>query len=180
MQNVVAYETGVDSTVDPLGGSYFIESLTTETEERAWKVMEEIEKQGGIVRCVETGYVQRLIAKDSYEWQKRFEKDELKRVGVNIFQSAAGEAEKPVRIYRSSPAIEKSRVDAVSEVKRKRDNQKVRRSLDDLLALAKEAPSANNNLVPAVIEAVKGYATVGEIGDVFREAWGEFREPAIT
>jgi len=178
-QNVVAYETGVDSTVDPLGGSYFIESLTSETEERAWKVMEEIEKQGGIVRCIETGYVQRMIAKDAYEWQKRFENDELKRVGVNIFQSAEGEAEKPVRVYRSSPAIERQRVEAVIEMKKRRDNQKLRKSLDELTALAKEAPSADSNLVPAVIESVKGYATVGEIGDALRKAWGEFREPAI-
>jgi len=177
IQNVVFYETGVDATVDPLGGSYFVESLTSETEERAWKVIEEIEKLGGIVRCIETGYVQRLIAKDAYEWQKRFESNEVLRVGVNIFQSGEGEAEKPVRIYRSNPAIEKQRVDAVLEMKKKRDSRKVGKSLDELTALAREAPTAKNNMVPAVIEAVKDYATVGEICDAFRKAWGEFREP---
>jgi len=177
VQNVVAYETGVDATVDPLGGSYFVESLTSETEERAWKVMEDIEKLGGVVRCIETGHVQRMIAKDSYDWQKRFESGEIKRVGVNIFQSSEGEAEKPLRVYRSSPAIEKQRVDTVVEVKKKRDNQKVKRCLDELTALAREAPTAKNNMIPAVMEAVKEYATVGEVCDAFRTAWGEFREP---
>lgn len=179
-QNVVAYETGVDATVDPLGGSYFVESLTCETEERAWKVIEEIDRQGGIVRCIETGYVQRMIARDSYEWQKRFEADEIKRVGVNIFPSSDGEADKPVRVYRSNPAIEKQRVDAVLAMKKSRDNDKVRKCLDELTALARERESASNNLVPAVVESVKAYATVGEVAGALRKAWGEFREPAIS
>ncbi len=178
-QNVVAYETGVDSTVDPLGGSYFVESLTSETEERAWKVVEEIDNQGGIVKCIETGYVQRMIAKDAYEWQKRFESGEIKRVGVNIFQNSGGEIEKPMRIYRSDPAIEKLRVEAVVEVKKRRDNARVKKCLDELTALAREAPSANNNLVPAVIDAARAYATVGEVSDALRKAWGEFTEPSI-
>lgn len=179
-QNVVAYETGADLTVDPLGGSYFVESLTSETEERAWKVIEEIERQGGIVRCIETGYVQRMIARDAYEWQKRFEAGEIKRVGVNIFQSSDGEAEKPIRVYRSNPAIEKQRVDAVLAVKKSRDNAKVRRCLDELTALARDTASASNNLVPAVIESVRAYATVGEVSGALRTAWGEFREPAFA
>jgi methylmalonyl-CoA mutase N-terminal domain/subunit len=179
-QNVVAYETGVDLTVDPLGGSYFIESLTSETEERAWKVIDEIERQGGIVRCIETGYVQRMIARDAYEWQKRFESGEIKRVGVNIFESSDGEAEKPVRVYRSDPAIERQRVDAVVAMKKARDNEKVRKCLDELTALAREQASASNNLVPAVVESVRAYATVGEVAGALRKAWGEFREPAIA
>jgi methylmalonyl-CoA mutase N-terminal domain/subunit len=180
MQNVVAYETGVDATVDPLGGSYFVESLTCETEERAWKVIEDIERQGGIVRCIETGYVQRLIARDAYEWQKRFESDEIKRVGVNVFRSTDGEAEKPIRVYRSNPAIEKQRVEAVQAMRKARDNDKVRRCLDELTALAREPASGANNLVPAVIESVKAYATVGEVADALRKVFGEFREPAIS
>ena len=90
-------------------------------------------------------------------------------------------AQASARAFRGARWIDLpiARVDAVIEVKKKRDKQKLRRSLDELPALAREAPSANSNLVPAVIEAVKGYATVGEIGDAFRKAWGEFREPAI-
>lgn len=179
-QNVVAYETGVDLTVDPLGGSYFVESLTSETEERAWKVIDEIEKQGGIVRCIETGYVQRMIARDAYEWQKRFESGDIKRVGVNIFQSPEGETEKPIRVYRSNPAVENQRVEAVLAMKRGRDNDRVRRTLDELTTLARDEATATNNIVPAVIEAVRAYATVGEVADAMRKAWGEFREPSFT
>ncbi len=179
LQNVVAYETGVDDTVDPLAGSYYVEWLTMETEERTWKVLEEIEKRGGIVRCIETGYAQRLIAHDAYTWQKRFEAGELKRVGVNIFRSSAGEEEKPVRIYRSDPSVEAKRQAAVAEVKKKRDNAKVKKALSEITATARLESSAKNNLVPPVLEAVKVYATNGEICDAFREVWGEYREPPI-
>lgn len=180
IQNVVAYETGVDSVVDPLGGSYYIESLTSEMEERAWKVITEIEKQGGMIRALETGYVQRMIAKDAYEWQKRLESGDINRVGFNLFKSSEGsEAEKPVRVYRADPAVEQLRADAVAEMKRKRDNRKVLRSLDELTALARQPESATNNMMPAMLEAVKEYATVGEVCDALRTAWGEFREPAV-
>jgi len=179
LQNVVAYETGVDDTVDPLAGSYYVEWLTKETEERAWQELEEIDKRGGIARCIETGYAQRLIAQDAYVWQKRFESDELKRVGVNVFQSAAGEEEKPVRIYRTDPAVEAKRKEAVAEVKKKRDNAKVKKALDEITSLANLEATAENNLVPPVLEAVRGYATVGEICDALREAWGEYHEPSI-
>lgn len=178
-QNVVAYETGVDCTVDPLGGSYFIETLTSETEERAWKVLEDIEKEGGIVRCIETGYAQRLIAEDAYQWQKKFESDEFYRVGVNIFQSTEGEAEKPLRIYRSDPAIEKLRRETIIEMKKKRDNKKLKKCLEEVNAVAAEEATSENNLVQPIIEAVKADATVGEICDSLREVWGEFSEPAI-
>jgi len=179
LQNVVAYETGVDDTVDPLAGSYYVEWLTMETEERVWKELEAIDKRGGIVQCIETGYAQRVIAEDAYVWQKRFERDELKRVGVNIFQSAAGEEEKPVRIYRSDPAVETKRKDAVAEVKKKRDNAKVKRALGEITSLARLEATSENNLVPSVIEATRCYATVGEVCDALREVWGEYREPSI-
>ena len=84
-----------------------------------------------------------------------------------------------MRIYRSDPAIEKLRVEAVVEVKKRRDNARVKKCLDELTALARETPSANNNLVPAVIDAARAYATVGEVSDALRKAWGEFTEPSI-
>ena len=179
LQNMVAYETGVDDTVDPLAGSYYVECLTMETEERVWKELEEIDKRGGIVRCIETGYAQRMIAQDAYVWQKRFESDELKRVGVNIFQSAEGEEEKPVTVYRSDPTVEAKRKAAVAEVKKKRDNAKAKKAVDEIKAMAKLEGTAQNNLVPAVLEASRHYATVGEICDALREVWGEYREPPI-
>jgi len=179
-QNIVKYEMGIDYTVDPLAGSYFIETLTSETEERAWQALEDFDKRGGIVHCIETGYAQRLIATDAYEWQRRFESDEIKRVGVNIFRSAEGsEEEKPMRIYRSDPTVEAKRKEAAAEVRKKRDNAKTKKALEEITALAREEATAENNLVPSVIEATRAYATIGEVCDALREAWGEYREPSI-
>jgi len=120
-----------------------------------------------------------VIAQDAYIWQRRFESGEIKRVGVNIYQSAEGEEEKPVRIYRSDPAVETKRKEAVAEVKKKRDNVKVKKALDEITAMARLEATAKNNLVPPVIEAMRAYATVGEVCDALREVWGEFREPSI-
>lgn len=176
LQNVVKYETGVDDTADPLAGSYYLEWLTLETEERVWKEMEELDKRGGMLHCIETGYAQSLIAHDAYQWQKRFESGELKRVGVNIFPSKEGEEEKPLRIYRTSPAVEAKRKEAIVEIKKNRDNHKVNKALDEIKATARLQPSVKNNLVPPVIEAAKNYATVGEVCGALREVWGEYRE----
>lgn len=177
-QNVVAYETGIDDTVDPLAGSYYIEWLTLETEERILKELEEIDRRGGIVQCLETGYPQKVIAEDAYRWQKKFEAGELKRVGVNIFKST-GEEEKPVRIYRANPALEEKRKADVAEVKRKRDNAKVRKALDEVRAIAAMEATADNNLIPPVIDAMAAYATLGEVCDALRDVWGEYHEPSI-
>ncbi len=179
VQNVVAHEIGVDATIDPLAGSYFVESLTLETEERVWKVLEEIDKRGGIIPCIQSGYAQRLIAMDAYNWQKRFESGDLKRVGVNLLRSAAGEEAKPVRIYRANPAVEQNRREAAARLKKERDNIRVRNAIAEIGATARLAPTAQNNLVPAVIEAARAYATIGEICDALREVWGEYREPSI-
>jgi len=179
LQNIVKHEMGIDCTVDPLAGSYFIETLTSETEERIWKVLEDFDKHGGIVRCIETGYVQRLVAMDAYDYQRRFESGEIKRIGVNMFQSAEGEVEKPVRVYRADPGLETKRREAVAEVRKRRDNAKVKKALDEITALAREEATAENNLVPSVIEATKEYATVGEVCDALRSAWGGYREPSI-
>lgn len=179
LQNVVAYETGVDDTVDPLAGSYYVEWLTMETEERTWKVLEEIEKRGGMVKCIESGYAQRLIAQDAYVWQKRFEAGELKRVGVNILPSRAGEEEKPVTVYRSDPSVEAKRKQTVAEVKGKRDNAKVKKALAEITATARLEGTSKNNLVPPVIAAIREFATVGEVCDALRAAWGEYHEPPI-
>jgi len=176
---VVAYETGVADTVDPLAGSYFIETLTLETEERIWKELEEIDRRGGIVQCLEIGYPQRVIAEDAYKWQKAFESDELKRVGVNIFRSAEGEEDKPMRIYRVNPALEAKRKAAVAEVRKKRDNAKVKKALDEVKTIARAEATAENNLIPPVIDAMRAYTTLGEVCDALREVWGEYREPSI-
>jgi len=180
LQNLVAYETAIGDTVDPLAGSYFVETLTSEMEERIWHELEGLDKRGGVVRCIETGYVQRVIAEDGYKLQKRLESAEIKKIGVNIFQSAGGEEEKtPMRIYRADPALGAKRKAAMAELRKKRDNAKVKKSLDEIRAVAKLEATAENNLVPPALDAVKVNATLGEICDALRDAWGEWREPPI-
>ncbi len=177
IQQIAAYETGITDTIDPLAGSYFVESLTSEMEERMWKEIEIIDKMGGAVKAIEQGYEQRKIAEDAYQWQRDFESGKIWRVGVNVFRSE--EQEKPARVYRAKPDVEKERVEAVRAMKAQRDNRKVKKALDELKAAAKSPATATNNLVPPVLDAVKSYATIGEIADVFREVWGEFREPTV-
>jgi methylmalonyl-CoA mutase N-terminal domain/subunit len=177
IQQVIAYETGIADVVDPLAGSYFIESLTSEVEERIWNELESIDELGGFMRCVETGYPQRVIASDAYNWQKAFEEKKRLRVGVNCFTSE--EETRPARIYRANPDFEKQRVTEIRELRAKRNSRKTRRCLEELKALAILEPTAQNNLMPAVIEAVDAYATVGEICDVLREVWGEYVETGV-
>ncbi len=179
VQNVIAYETGSGETVDPLAGSYFVETLTAEIEERIWKELEELDKRGGVVRCIENGYCQRVIAEDGYKWQRRFESGDIKRIGVNIFQTTVGNEARPTRVYRANPAHAESRRQALAELKRKRDSAKCRKALDEVKAMAAAKATAENSLVPPVIEAVKADATLGEVCGALREVWGEYHEPSI-
>ena len=178
LQNVIAHETGITDTVDPLGGSYFIESLTSEFEERITKELETIDKLGGAVKCVERGYFRRQFSEDAYRWERAFKKGEVLRVGVNIYRSEEEEA-RPTRIYRADPKVEQERTKAVRRLRRKRDNRKVKKTLDEVRAIAALPPTPDNNLMYPIIEAMKAYATIQEIGDVLREEWGEFVQPSI-
>jgi len=173
-QQVVFYETGVADTVDPLAGSYFVECLTLEFEERVTKELEEIERQGTL-ECIENGYFRRTMAEDAYKWHKRFERGDIVRVGVNRFQSA--DEERPTTIMRADSRVAKQRVESVQELRRRRDNGKVKRALDEVKAVANMKATAQNNLMPPVLEAVKAYTTYGEICDALREIWGEWKEP---
>jgi len=175
---VATYETGCSDVVDPLAGSYYVEYLTSELEERIWKELEEIDRMGGAVRCIEDGYFRRVMAQDAYEWQRKYERGEIIRVGVNAFKTEAA-ADRPMRIFRTDPKEEKRRRTAIAELRQKRDNAKVRRALDEVKAVARLEPTAENNLVPPVIEAARCYATVGEVCDTLREVWGEYQEPSV-
>jgi len=177
IQQIIAYETGITDVVDPLAGSYFLESLTSEFEEKMWQKIEAIDKMGGAIRTIELGYEQRELEDAAYKSQKDFEAGKTWRVGVNVFRSE--EEERPSKIYRADPNVGRDRIAAVKELRAKRDNKKVRKSLDELKAIALLPETAENNLVPPVLEAVKSYATVGEIANVFREVWGEYKEPGI-
>ncbi|MBI2832025.1 MAG: methylmalonyl-CoA mutase [Chloroflexi bacterium] len=177
IQNIVAYETGIPDTVDPLGGSYFVEWLTLEMEKKIRDGVEEILKLGGAIECIENGYIQKMLAKDGYQWIKDRQSGKTPWVGVNIFTTV--EEERPVRIYRADPNVEKKRIEAVTENRKKRDNSKVKEALAHLKEAVQLPPTKENNLMEPVVEAVQSYATVGEICTTLRELWGEWREPSF-
>jgi len=171
-QQILALETGVANTVDPLAGSFFVEKLTDEVEHRAWKLLEEIENNGGVVRCIESGYFQRQISDSAYRYQKSLENKTRFLVGVNCLED-----NEPLRIpiLKIDPEIEKSQVAKIKKLRETRNNVLVNRSLDEL----KAAATRKDNLVPYVIECVKRYATLGEIVSSLKEIFGEYTEPRI-
>ena len=178
VQQIVGYETGVCDTIDPLAGSYFVEYLTSELEERITKEIETIDNMGGALKAIEQGYIQRTLAKDGYEKAKALLEGKTVRVGVNRFRSD-GEEERPTTIYRADPRYEEKCIAELEKLRRERDNQRVTKALDNIKAVAGKKASAENNLMPFIVEAVKAYTTRGEIADVLREVWGEYPEPAI-
>ncbi len=171
---VINHETDICDVVDPLGGSYFIESLTSELEERVWEELDKIEKYGGMLACVKAGYFQKMRNAAAYKWQKAYDRGEIVRVGINRFINPDAKQEAPInKPYRANPESERQRIAAVQELKRKRDNEKVKKALSDVKLAAAAEPTPENNIMPPIIEAVKCYATIGEIADALREIWGE-------
>ncbi|MFC1981263.1 methylmalonyl-CoA mutase family protein [Chloroflexota bacterium] len=178
-QQVIAYETDIADVVDPLAGSYFVEWLTSEIEERVLKELKVIEDVGGFVKCIEEGYIAQQLAKDAYEWEKKFQRKEILRVGVNIFTTEE-EEEKPARICRGDPKVEQLRIKALNELRKNRDDLAVNRALQAVKKAAATESSPSNNMMVPIIEAVKAYATYGEICDILRGVWGEFTAPKVT
>jgi methylmalonyl-CoA mutase N-terminal domain/subunit len=173
VQQVILYESGVVDTVDPLGGAYYIEWLTDQIEEKAWKYIDEIERMGGMLKAVKLGYPQREIAKAAYEWQLKVEKGEVPIIGVNTFT----EPEIPkVRILKVDPAARERVVSRLRKFRETRDQVKVRTALDNV---RRAAEKEYINIFTPIYEAVKVGATVGEISGVLREVWGEWRAPEI-
>ncbi|PWB67768.1 methylmalonyl-CoA mutase, partial [candidate division GN15 bacterium] len=166
-QQLLAYESGITNSVDPLGGSYYVEYLTDQVEKKVTALMGEIETKGGSVRCVENGWFRDEIARSAYEHQKRIEQEETVVVGVNRFK--ADQAGVPA-VLKLDPKLERKQIESLGKVKAARDNNRVRQSLYNL----RDAAVSGSNLVDPVLEAVEAYATVGEISDVFRELWGEY------
>jgi len=173
-QQIVGYETGIPDVIDPLAGSYYVEWLTSEFEEGIMKELQKIELMGGVLKGIEQGYFQRTYAENAYKIQKAFEKGEIQRVGVNIFREE--EETKPFRIYRADQRIEAKRIAQVKDVRKTRDNTRVKEALGKINKAAAAEAGADNNLMPLMIEAVRAYATVGEICDVLRGVWGEYEE----
>ena len=175
-QHVVAYETGVPDVVDPLGGSYYVEALTKEFENQVVNEMDRIKKMGGVVKGIESGYFRRVIAEDAYKSYQDLELGRKVKVGVNKFRV---KEEFSLRPYRLDPQEEVRQVEELRELKRGRNNALVEKTLRDLRDVAGRSSSSENNLVPAIIEAVKAYATMGEICGTLREVFGEYQEPPV-
>ncbi|MBT1248414.1 MULTISPECIES: methylmalonyl-CoA mutase family protein [unclassified Thermosipho (in: thermotogales)] len=172
-QQIIAYESGVADTIDPLGGSYVIESLTNKIEEEAMKYIEKIDAMGGMVKAIETGYVQKEIHESAYKMQLSIENEEEIIVGVNKFQIEEDLSQKEV--LKVKPELEEKQKAKLKKLKEKRDNEKVKK----VLLNVKKAASSDENLMPYIIEAVKSYATVGEISNALREVFGEYTETII-
>ena len=167
-QQLIAYESGVAEMVDPLGGSYAVENMTNEIERKAMEYIEKIDAMGGAIKAIESGYIQGEIAESAYQYQKEIEDKQRIIVGVNQFQIE----EEPLKdILRIQPEIEPYQKDKLSRVKRERNNEKVK----EILAVLKKTAQGTANVIPPILEAVRAYATLGEISDTLREVFGEYR-----
>jgi methylmalonyl-CoA mutase, N-terminal domain len=171
-QQVIAHETGVTNTVDPLGGSYFVEALTNEVERGAWDYIEKIDALGGMVAAIERGYPQREIAEASYRYQVALDKKEKIMVGVNDFVAQ----EKPLEILQIDESVAHRQAERLSKLRAERSSDAVARQL----AALRKASQGKENLMPFIIDAVKSYATLGEICDAMRDTFGTYEEVAIT
>jgi methylmalonyl-CoA mutase N-terminal domain/subunit len=172
-QQIIGYESGVPDTVDPLGGSYYVEYLTNEIEKRAKQYIDHIEEKGGALWAVESGYYQREIQKSAYEYQKTVEKDKRIIVGVNKFTT---EKEKIKDIFKISPKVAKDQIKQLTQVRKRRDKDQVKKCLEELKAKS----ATDENLLPPIIKCVESYASLGEICDVLRSVWGEYRENVLV
>ncbi|TET57206.1 MAG: methylmalonyl-CoA mutase [Dehalococcoidia bacterium] len=169
-QQVIADEIGVTNVIDPLAGSYFVESLTSQLEEKAWEYINKIDNMGGMLAAIDRGFPQMEIADAAYHFQKQIDKAENVVVGVNKY---ATEKEAPAEILKIDERVEERQSARLKEVKAARDNRKVAQILSDLRA----ASRTDKNLMPYVIAAVKEYATEQEICDVWRDIFGAYRDP---
>jgi len=171
-QQIIAEEVGIANTIDPLGGSYFLERLTNEMEEEAFTYIEKIDEMGGMVAAIEKNYPQLEIADAAYQYQKQIDEKEKTVIGVNKYVT---EEELPVEILQIEEELERKQIEWTNEVKNSRDNKKVTTALQRL----GEAAQGDDNLMYPILDAVKAYATEQEICDVFRAVFGIYRDPGV-
>jgi methylmalonyl-CoA mutase N-terminal domain/subunit len=171
-QQIIAHETGVTSTVDPLGGSYFLETLTNEVEAGAWDYIRKIDAMGGMVAAIDRGFPQREIAEASYRYQVELDKKQKIMVGVNDFVSD----EKPLEILQIDETVAHRQTARLNKLRAERSHAEVNRTL----AALRKATKGTENLMPSIYAAVKAYATLGEICDAMRDTFGTYEEVAIT
>jgi len=164
---IIAYETGIPYTVDPLGGSYYVESLTKEFENRIWDVIRQVDEMGGAVEATKKGYFQKALAQGAYREQCAVERGDQVVVGVNRFQS---DEPQPVPVFKVDPTVAERQFAKLKAVREKRDAAAVKKALARLRADC----TSGANVMPSVLECVKAYVTIGEIGQVWREVFGEY------
>src|SRR5581483_6176783 len=182
-QQIIAYESGVTQTVDPLGGSYFLENLTLKMEEGAFDYFGKLDAMGGMVKAIERGYPQKEIAEAAYQYQRMVEAKEKIIVGVNVFTL---EVQPPPTLYIDE-SVARQQSAKLKVLRQRRSNDEVRRSLDNLKQAAAQEPRAelngkisHANTMPYIIEAVRVYATIGEICDALRQVYGTYTETSVT
>jgi methylmalonyl-CoA mutase N-terminal domain/subunit len=167
-QQIIAYESGAADTVDPLGGSYIIEELTNQIEEKAWEYIEKIEEMGGATKAIEARYQKSEIENNAYNFQLGLESGENVIVGVNKFTT---EEEPAHDILKISDEVRNIQTEKLKKLKAERDNKKV----NELLEVIKQKASTNENMLPYFLEAIESYATIGEISNTLRDVWGEYK-----
>jgi methylmalonyl-CoA mutase N-terminal domain/subunit len=171
-QQIIAHESGVTSTIDPLGGAYFLEAMTDQMERAAWEYLRRIDELGGIIRAIEVGYPQREIAESAYRSQLAEDRGERVVVGVNKYVERD---EEPIRYLKIDESVEPEQLQRVTAVKAGRNHAEVERQLRRIA----EACRSGQNLMPLLIDAVKASVSLGEIADVYRREFGQYREPII-
>ncbi len=171
-QQVLAHETGVTNTVDPVAGSYAIEHLTNEIERGALAYFDKLDSMGGMLRAIEAGFVQGEIQKAAYEFQRAIEKKDQIVVGVNDF---IAEEPRTIPTLRIDAEIERTQIARLNALRAKRDSARAQSALAELQRRA----ATTENLLPAILAAVEAYATIGEISDVLRRVFGEYQESVI-
>jgi methylmalonyl-CoA mutase N-terminal domain/subunit len=172
-QQIIAEETGVTDTIDPLGGSYYLEWLTDEMEEKAFEYFDKIERVGGLLNAIKTGFLQREIAETAYRYQQELERDERVVVGVNKYQ---GDEKQPIDTLKINEEAQRRQIERIVRVRDTRDNAKVQEALDELRKTFEDEKA--NSMYP-IIKSVRAYATLGEIMDVGRKVFGDYKEPPI-
>jgi methylmalonyl-CoA mutase N-terminal domain/subunit len=172
-QQVIAHETGVVNTVDPLGGSYYVEHLTGELERQAYEYFARIDELGGVVEAIRENFFQREIAEASFRYQGEVEAGERVIVGVNRYEL---EDEPELEILRIDPALERKQVERVRALRASRDSAAVER---ELARLREDAAAPDRNLMPAIVDASRAQVTMGEMCDAFRQVWGVWRETPV-
>jgi len=172
-QQIIAHESGISDTVDPVGGSYYVEWLTNKIEAGVQEYLAKIDSMGGALEAIKKGFIQTEIMRSAYNYQKAVDSGEQVVVGVNMF---ATEDKPTLKLLEIDEEIEKKQIKRLSKLKRERDNKRVSQVLDKVRQVAE----GDQNIMPVLIEAVKAYATVGEITDALRDVFGEYREPTIV